>query len=133
MQDAIASDAPDGDTQTTVELRCSGHVRSAVGFAKTEYTFSGTTLRDLLSAFFAEYDVQDLIIAETEADASTGGWAPTPESLPGTWKKNPPGEQTRRYARVLVNGTFNEHLAGLDTDLEDGDRVALLYPFVYCV
>lgn len=48
-------------------------------------------------------------------------------------KKYPSGERTRRYARVLLNGTFNEHLAGLDTHIEGGDRVALLYPFVYCV
>jgi len=120
-------------TTTTVELRCSGHVRRRVGFAKAEYAFEGSTLRDLLDAFFEEYDVADLLIAETEADATTRGWAPKPETLPGSWKKNPTGEQTRRYARVLVNGKFNEHLAGLDTDLHDGDRVGLLYPFVYCV
>ncbi|MFW6002795.1 MAG: MoaD/ThiS family protein [Halanaeroarchaeum sp.] len=121
------------ETVTTVELRCSGHVRRAVGFGKTEYRFDGRRLRDLLEEVFATYDVRDLIIAETEADATTRGWAPSPDSLPGRWKKNPPGDQTRRYARVLVNGTFNEHLDGLDTVLEDGDRVSLLYPFVYCV
>lgn len=121
------------ETVTTVELRCSGHVRRAVGFGKTEYRFEGRRLRDLLDEFFTAYDVRDLIIAETEDDATTRGWAPRPDSLPGSWKKNPPGDQTRRYARVLVNGTFNEHLDGLDTILEDGDRVALLYPFVYCV
>ena len=118
---------------TTVELRCTGHVRRAVGFGKTQYDFEGDRLRDLLNSFFAEYDVGDMIIAETDDDATTRGWAPKPETLPGTWKKNPSGERTRRYARVLVNGTFNEHLAGLDTHIEDGDRVALLYPFVYCV
>lgn len=123
------SDAP----QTTVELRCTGHVRRAVGFGKTEYTFDGTTVRDLLDQFFAEYDVRDLLIAETEADATTEGWAPKPDTLPGAWEKNPEGDQTRQYARVLVNGTFNEHVDGLDTELEDGDRIGLLYPFVYCV
>ena len=119
-------------SETTVELRCTGHVRRAVGFGSTEYTFAGDQLRDLLEAVFAEYDVRDLIMAETEAEATTRGWAPKPESLPGTWRKNPPGDQTRAYARVLVNGRFNEHLDGLDTPLSDGDRVALLYPFVYC-
>ncbi|MFB6134841.1 MAG: MoaD/ThiS family protein [Halanaeroarchaeum sp.] len=119
--------------QTTVELRCTGHVRRAVGFGTTQYTFDGTTVRDLLEQFFAEYDVRDLLIAETEADATTDGWAPRPDSLPGSWEKNPEGDQTRKYARVLVNGTFNEHLAGLDTELDDGDRIGLLYPFVYCV
>ena len=120
-------------SETSVELRCTGHVRRRVGFGKTTYRFEGRRLRDLLDAIFAEHDVKDLLIAETEADATTAGWAPKPESLPGTWNKNPPGDRTRRYARVMINGTFNEHLDGLDTELEDGDRVALSYPFVYCV
>jgi molybdopterin converting factor small subunit len=33
---------------------------------------------------------------------------------------------------VLVNGIFNEHRDGLDTTLDDGDRVTLIYPFMYC-
>ncbi|PSP64066.1 pterin cluster protein, partial [Halobacteriales archaeon QH_8_64_26] len=39
---------------------------------------------------------------------------------------------TRAYARVAVNGRFNENLEGLDTELEAGDRVALMYPFMFC-
>ena len=35
-------------------------------------------------------------------------------------------------ARVCVNGRFNELLDGFDTELEDGDRVALVNPFMYC-
>ena len=54
------------------------------------------------------------------------------EELPGENYANSEGEQTRQYARVVVNGTFNEYLEGLDTELDDGDRVALLYPFIYC-
>ncbi|WP_137284751.1 ubiquitin family protein [Halorussus salinisoli] len=119
-------------TETTVEVRCTGHVRTAIGESKLEFTFEGTTLRDFLDAFFAEYDVKDLLIAETEDEASTSGWADPPDDLPGTWKKNPEGEQTRTYARVTVDGTFNEHLAGLDTRLDDGDRVGLMYPFIFC-
>lgn len=119
--------------QTTIEVRCTGHVRSAVGTGKMEFSFEGDTLREFLEAFFEKYDVRDMIIAETEADAIAPGWAPTPDELPGTWKKNPEGDQTRKYVRVLVNGIFNEHLDGFDTDLEDGDRVALIYPFAFCV
>ncbi|WP_132057887.1 MoaD/ThiS family protein [Halorussus amylolyticus] len=118
--------------RTTVEVRCTGHVRGAVGEPRLEYTFEGTTLRDFLDAFFAEYDVKDLLIAETEEDATTSGWASPPDELPGTWKKNPEGEQTRQFARVAVNGQFNEHLAGLDTELEADDRVSLMYPFIFC-
>lgn len=117
---------------TTVEVRPSGHVRDAIGETSLEYTFEGETLRAFLEAFCEEYDVADLLIAETEDTASTEGWAPELEDLPGTWEKNPEGEQTRCYARVTVNGEFNEHLDGLDTDLEPGDRVGLLYPFIFC-
>lgn len=117
---------------TTVEVRCTGHVRAEVDKHSFEYDFEGETLREFLEAFFEEYDVEDLLIAETEADATTKGWAPTDGDPPGTWKKNPEGEQTRAFARVVINGQFNEHLDGLDTELEDGDRVALMYPFIFC-
>jgi molybdopterin converting factor small subunit len=117
---------------TTVEVRCTGHVRRAVGDPSLSYTFEGGTLRDFLDAFFREYDVSDLLIAETEADATTAGWAQELVDLPGDWAKNPEGEQTRRYARVAVNGEFNEHLDGLDTQLEAGDRVGLMFPFIFC-
>jgi len=37
------------------------------------------------------------------------------------------------HVRTAVGkGTFDEHLDGLDTELDDGDRVALMYPFVFC-
>jgi len=120
-------------TRTTVNVRCSGHIRTAVGEPRFDYEFEGETLREFLADFFEAYDVRDMLIAETETEATTEGWAPEMEELPGeNYAKNPEGEQTRQYARVVVNGTFNEHLDGLDTELEDGDRVALLYPFIYC-
>ena len=121
-----------GDETTTVQVRCTGHVRREVSTTDLEFTFEGETLREFLAAFFEEYDVADLLIAETEADATAHGWAPTVEDPPGTWRKNPEGEQTRAYARVVVNGRFNEHLDGLDTRLADGDRVSLMHPFIYC-
>jgi molybdopterin converting factor small subunit len=98
-----------------------------------ECTFEGDTLREFLAAFFEEYDVEEMLIAETEEEAMTDGWAPEFGELPGeNYAKNPEGEQSRRYARVLVNGIFNEHRDGLDTTLDDGDRVTLIYPFMYC-
>ena len=117
--------------QTTVTVRCTGHVRTAIGTPEVEFTFEGDTLRAFLDAFFDEYDVADLLIAETDDEATTRGWAPV-EDAPGTWRKNPEGENTRCYARVCVNGRFNENLDGLDTTIEAGDRVALIYPFIFC-
>lgn len=121
------------EAETTVTVRCTGHVRTELGEYEFEYTFAGDTLREFLDELFAEYpELQDMLIAETEADATHSGWAPTPEELPGTWTKNPLGEQTIAYARILVNGHFNENENGFDTTLEDGDRVALVYPFMFC-
>lgn len=123
----------DGVAETTVTVKCTGHVRTEVGRPRLEFAFEGSTLRAFLAAFFEEYDVADMLIAETEAEATTRGWAPVEEDLPGTWHGNPDGEQTRAYARVCVNGRFNEALDGLDTELADGDRVALIYPFMFCL
>jgi molybdopterin converting factor small subunit len=134
VQQTESSQETGGDpATTTVEIRCTGHVRTEIGEPRFEFEFEGETLRDFLTALFEEYDVGEMLIAETEAEATTRGWAPEMDELPGTnYAKNPEGEQTRRYARVTVNGTFNEHLDGLDTELEGGDQVALMYPFIYC-
>ncbi|MFD1686701.1 MoaD/ThiS family protein [Halobellus litoreus] len=121
-------------TQTTVEVRATGHVRDALGTPELSFTFEGDTLREFAEAFFAEYDVRDLVIAETEAESTTRGWAPIDaDDVPGDLRKNPDGEQTRAYARILVNGRFNENLAGFDTKLTEGDRVALVNPFLFCL
>lgn len=128
-----AESPAESDVETTVTVRCTGHVRSAVGESTIEFTFEGRTLGQFLDAFFESYDVADLIMATSEETEKAGGWAPPPADLPGTWRQNPEGERVRRYARVLVNGKFNELLEGLDTVLADGDRVSLMYPFVYCV
>jgi molybdopterin converting factor small subunit len=134
MSTQVSSEAREEAVTTTVEVKATGHVRTALSEHRFEFTFEGSTLREFLEAFLEEHDVADLLIAETEAEASTEGWARVPDldALPGRWVANPEGEQTRRYARVLVNGRFNELLDGFDTELEDGDRVALVNPFMYC-
>ena len=134
MSTQAPSEAQEDAVTTTVDVKATGHVRTALSEHRFEFTFEGSTLREFLEAFLDEYDVADLLIAESEADASTSGWAslPDPDALPGRWVDNPEGEQTRRYARVLVNGRFNELLDGFDTELADGDRVALVNPFMYC-
>jgi hypothetical protein len=100
---------PGRTAETTVDVRCTGHVRTEIGEHSFEYTFEGSTLRAFLEAFFEEHDVGDMLIAETEAEATTRGWAPTDGDPPGAWNKNPEGEQTRAFARV-----------------------ALMYPFIFC-
>jgi molybdopterin converting factor small subunit len=119
--------------QTTVEVRATGNVRRELGRYAFEFSFEGTTLRAFLDAFFESYGCEELLLARTESEERTGGWATAPETLPGRWERNPEGERTRAYARVLVNGEFNELLDGFDTELRDGDRVALANPFVFCV
>lgn len=132
MSQSSRSDPSQATLTTEVTVRCTGRVREAVGTESFTYRFEGSTLRDFLEAFFEDYDVKELLLAADEESASAPGWAPKPETLPGTWRKNPEGDQVRRFARVLVNGTFNEHLDGFDTGLEDGDRVSLMNPFVFC-
>jgi molybdopterin converting factor small subunit len=117
---------------TTVDVKATGHVRRELGEHRFDYTFEGDTLREFLDALFAEHpELKEMLVAETEAEASTEGWVDI-DDLPGDWAKNPEGEQTRPYVRVVVNGTFNEHLDGFDTELDDGDRVALMFPFMFC-
>lgn len=124
--------AGEREPTTTVDVKATGHVRRELGKHRFDYTFEGETLREFLDALFAEYPaLKEMLVAETEAEASTDGWVQV-EELPGDWAKNPEGEQTRPYVRVVVNGTFNEHLDGFDTELEDGDRVALMFPFMFC-
>ncbi|WP_049923709.1 MoaD/ThiS family protein [Halopiger djelfimassiliensis] len=130
--ESTAESGSERDARTTVTVRCTGHVREAVGTHELEFTFEGTTLRAFLEAFFDEYDVEEMLIAETAAEETARGWVPVPDDLPGVWRKNPAGERTRAYARVCINGRFNEHYDGFETRLEDGDRVALLYPFLFC-
>ena len=138
MQPFVMSTTTDAESQagpktTTVHLHATGHVRDAMEEPYQEYTFEGDTLRDLLETVFDERpDLAEMLIAETETEAATDGWADPPENLPGTWHKNPEGEQTKPYARVLVDGKFNEVLDGFDTKIEDGDRVSFVYPFIFC-
>ena len=131
--DENGAEATATEAGTTVTVRCTGHVRTELGEYEFEYAFAGDTLRAFSDEPFEEYpQLQDMLIAETEADATHSGWAPAPEELPGTWTKDPVGEQTIAYARILVNGHFNENENGFDTKLAEGDRLALVYPFMFC-
>jgi len=118
--------------QTTVTVRCTGKIYEGVGKSNFEFEFAGDSLADFLDSFFEAYPVEELVLAAEESEEAASGWADPPDVLPGTWNRNPKGERVRRYARVTVNGRFNEHLDGFRTQLNDGDRVGLMNPFVYC-
>jgi molybdopterin converting factor small subunit len=120
------------DQATTVEVRATGHVRRELGDHRFEFAFEGDTLGEFLDAFFDEYGLEEMLLAESEEQETAATWANYPGDPPGRWERNPEGERTRAYARVLVNGRFNELLDGFATELEDGDRVALTYPFTFC-
>jgi molybdopterin converting factor small subunit len=120
-------------TATTVAVKATGHVRRELGEHEFEFTFEGDTLGSFLDDFFDEYGLEEMLLAETEAEETAHGWADYPGEPPGRWERNPEGERTRAFARVLVNGKFNELLDGFGTELEDGDRVALVYPFMFCL
>jgi molybdopterin converting factor small subunit len=133
-----AIDAEDGeraveDAETTVQVKATGHVRRELGDHEFTFTFAGDTLGAFLDAFFEEYGCEEMLLAETEAEETHTGWADYPGEPPGRWERNPEGERTRAFARVLVNGQFNELLDGFGTELADGDRVALMYPFMFCL
>jgi molybdopterin converting factor small subunit len=118
--------------RTTVDVKATGHVRRELDEHAFEFTFEGSTLGEFLDAFFDEYGCEELLLAETEAEETANGWAKYLGDPPGRWERNPEGERTRAYARVLVNGRFNELHDGFATELADGDRVALVYPFMFC-
>jgi molybdopterin converting factor small subunit len=122
----------DEQATTTVEVRATGHVRRELGDHRFEFAFDGDTLGEFLDAFFDEHGLEEMLLAESEEQETAATWANYPGDPPGRWERNPEGERTRAYARVLVNGRFNELLDGFATELENGDRVALTYPFTFC-
>lgn len=117
-----------------MDVRATGHVRDALGTPQLSFTFERHTLREFAVAFFTAHDVRDLVLAETAEEAANRGWVPIEgDGVPGDLRTNPAGEQTRAYARILINGECNETLAGFDTQLSEGDRVALVNPSLFCV
>jgi len=85
-----------------VTVRFMAQVWTRLG--KPQVKFNGITLRECLDALMEEYDVRDLVLTEE-------------------------GE-VRSYARVMVNGRFHNLVGGLNTQIKDGDRIALVYPYV---
>jgi hypothetical protein len=85
MRTRTSRELQDVAATITVDVKATGHVRTALDEHRFEFTFEGSTLREFLEAFLEEHDVADLLVAETEAEASTEGWARLPDvdALPG--------------------------------------------------
>lgn len=119
-------------TATTVDVRCTGRVRAAVGTDELEFAFDGDRLGEFLAAFADDYGLEELLVVDPteEPDPMARLWARPPGEVPG-WRPDAETERARPYGRVCVNGRFSYRLAGLETRVADGDRIALLYPFLF--
>ena len=87
-----------------VNLKFTGLVRKRMGVNQMEYAFDGSSLAELLEAFFNRYDIQDLILDENG------------EILP--------------YSRIVVNGRFSYLVGNMETPIQDGDLVVFIRPYV---
>ncbi len=86
-----------------VRLKFTGNVYRRMGTFEMRFAFQGSKLRDLLDAFFARYNLRDLLLDDD------GRVAP--------------------YARLVVNGRFSEWIGELDAPVRDGDTVVLIHPY----
>lgn len=77
--------------------------RQRAGTGSVEFLSSKERLGDVLKEIVDRYGMADIILDK--------------------------GEDVRPWARVLVNGRSHQFLGGLDVDLHDGDRIALIYPY----
>lgn len=77
--------------------------RQRTGLGSAEFISTKSILRDVLKEIVEFYHMADIILTESR--------------------------EVRPWARVLVNGRSHEFLGGLDVELHDGDRLALVYPY----
>lgn len=87
--------------RVTVKFMSMARQRTRTG--GLEFVSSERRLRAVLREIVDRYNMTDILLSEN-------------------------GE-VRPWARVLVNGRCHEFLGGLDLELHDGDRVALIYPY----
>jgi molybdopterin converting factor small subunit len=87
----------------TVTVKFMSISRQRAGTATTEFSSSDVRLGDLLKEIVSKYKVDDIMLNEK-------------------------GE-VRAWARVLVNGRSHQFVGGLNAELHDSDRIALIYPY----
>jgi molybdopterin converting factor small subunit len=77
--------------------------RQRAGTGSIEFSSSKGRLRDVLKEIVDKYRIADIIV-------------------------NKDGD-VRPWARVLLNGRSQQFVGGLEVELHDGDRIALIYPY----
>jgi molybdopterin converting factor small subunit len=87
-----------------VTVKFMGIPRQHTGTGRVEFVSSESKLRDVLKKIAESYHMTDIILTEK-------------------------GE-VRPYARVLLNGRSYQFVGGLDTELHNGDTIALIYPWI---
>jgi len=87
-----------------VIVKFMGIPRLHTGTGRVEFVSSASRFRDVLRKIVDSYHVADIILTES-------------------------GE-LKPYVRILVNGRSFQFVGGLDTELHDGDTVALIYPWL---
>ena len=77
--------------------------RQRAGTASVEFFSTNDRLGDVLKEIVKRYNIADIILSK-DGDV-------------------------RPWARVLVNGRSQQFMGGLDGEVHDGDRIALIYPY----
>jgi molybdopterin converting factor small subunit len=78
--------------------------RQRTGTGRVEFVSSQNRLKDVLKEIVDSYRIADIIFTETG--------------------------DVRPYARILINGRSYQFVGGLNAELQDGDAVALIYPWL---
>lgn len=87
-----------------VKVKFISIARERTGKSDLEFVSSARKLGDVLREITETHNIADIILTEN-------------------------GSEVRPWARVLVNGRSHEFIGGLEVELHDGDRVALIYPY----
>lgn len=88
-----------------VSVKFMSIVRLRAGTSGMEFSSSKSRLGDIVREIVENYDIVDLIFTKDG--------------------------KVRPWARILVNGRSQEFIGGLDAQVLDGDRIALVFSFPY--
>jgi molybdopterin converting factor small subunit len=92
---------------TRVSVKFTGEVWERMNSYRIDFYFEGTTLRDLLGALFAQYDLRDLVLDRSDQFIPRSG--------------------------VLVNGRSAKYLGALAALIREGDEVIIMRPSVAAI